>query len=165
MYAASMTAVWYVEDGVPVYDRVDALFGNGGSDPASIGTINVLTGYIPPEDGLKSGAVIEVQSSTARGTGWTANIEAVSGAMRFYPPVRSGGPVGGRASLGVSVASERSDRFLDPCIPTTFTTREGCCRLRPISAPRFRAISSRSNVTAGRSRYDAPHGERREAGR
>ena len=66
--------VLYVEDGVPVYDRLDTLSGIA-PDPASIGSINVLTGYIPPEYGLKSGAVIEVQSSTAPRTGWAANVD------------------------------------------------------------------------------------------
>jgi hypothetical protein len=58
--------VLYVEDGVPVYDRLDTLFGVA-PDPASIGSMNVLTGYIPPEYGLKSGAVIEVQRHAAPG--------------------------------------------------------------------------------------------------
>jgi hypothetical protein len=37
--------VLYVEDGVPVDDRLDALFGIA-PDPAGIGTMNLLTGYM-----------------------------------------------------------------------------------------------------------------------
>ena len=55
----------YVEDGVPVYDRVDTLFGIA-PDPSAIESINVMTGYVPPQYGLKSGAVIEVQTAAAR---------------------------------------------------------------------------------------------------
>jgi hypothetical protein len=55
----------YVIDGVPVYERLDAL--NGVSpETASIGSINVVTGYVAPEFGYKAGGVIEVRSSTPR---------------------------------------------------------------------------------------------------
>jgi outer membrane receptor protein involved in Fe transport len=158
--------VLYVEDGVPVYDRVDTTFGIA-PDPAGIGTMNVLTGYIPPEYGLKAGAVIEVQSSTAERTGWTAILDAgIGGDGLRSGRTLAGGPIGGRATLGVSVASERSDRFLDPVHPENFHNEGGVLS----GEAHMTLLGSdndlvRINVAAGRSRYDVPHGgEQEEAG-
>ena len=52
--------VLYVVDGVPVYERFDGLFGVA-PDPGTLESITVSTGYIPPEFGFKSGAVVEVR--------------------------------------------------------------------------------------------------------
>jgi outer membrane receptor protein involved in Fe transport len=154
----------YVEDGVPVYDRVDALFGIS-PDSASVGSINVLTGYIPPEYGLKSGAVIELQSSTAARTGWAGNVDVGIGsdALRSLRAL-GGGPAGERLALGVSVASERSDRFLDPVHPDNFHNEGGV-----VSGEGHLSllVSDRDlvkiKVAAGRSRYQVPHGEVQQA--
>ena len=54
----------YVIDGVPVYERLDALNGIA-PDTASLRSINVITGYVAPEFGYKAGGVIEVQSASA----------------------------------------------------------------------------------------------------
>lgn len=37
----------YVIDGIPVYERLDGLFGMA-PDPAMVDTLNIVTGYIPP---------------------------------------------------------------------------------------------------------------------
>lgn len=153
----------YVQDGVPVYDRLDALFGIA-PDPASIGTMHVLTGYIPPEFGLKSGAVIEVQSSTAQRTGWAADLDAGMGsdALRSVRTL-AGGPIGTRASLGLSVASERSDRFLDPVHPENLHNKGGVFSGEAhVSLVGSGNDLVRINVGAGRSRYQVPHGEEQE---
>jgi hypothetical protein len=150
----------YVEDGVPVYDRQDTVFGIA-PDPASIGSINVLTGYIPPEYGLKSGAVIEVQSSSAPRNRWAANLDAGIGtdALRSVRG-QGGGPVGSRVSLGLSVASERSDRFLDPVHPGNLHNAGGAVS----GGAHLSAVASandlvKMNLAAGRSRFEVPHGE------
>lgn len=156
----------YVEDGVPVYDRLDTLFGIA-PDPASIGSMNVLTGYIPPEYGLKSGAVIEVQSSTAPRTGWAATVDSAVGsdALRSLRAL-GGGPLGGRTSFGLSAASERSDRFLDPGHPDNLHNEGGVLS----GEAHLSALVSDSDLvkikaTGGRSRYQVPHGEtQQEAG-
>jgi outer membrane receptor protein involved in Fe transport len=155
--------VLYVEDGVPVYDRVDALFGVA-PDPASIGSINVLTGYIPPEYGLKSGAVIEVQSSTASRTGWAGSVDVGVGsdAARSLRAL-GGGPAGRRASLGLSIASERSDRFLDPVHPDNLHNDGGVLS----GEAHLSVLATDSDLiqvkgTGGRSRYQVPHGERQD---
>ena len=54
----------YVIDGVPVYERLDALNGNA-PDTQSLASISVITGYVAPEFGYKAGGVIEVQSQPA----------------------------------------------------------------------------------------------------
>ena len=153
----------YVEDGVPVYDRLDTLFGIA-PDPASIGTVNVLTGYIPPEYGLKSGAVIEVQSSTASRTGWAGNVDLGVGS-NAQGSVRAlgGGPIGTRTSLSLSVASERSERFLEPVHPDNLHNAGGVLsaevhlRVMPSEGNRLNI-----NITAGRSRYQVPHSDVQE---
>ena len=43
-------------DGIPVYERLDPRFGLA-PDAATIGSVQILSGYIPPEYGLRSGAV------------------------------------------------------------------------------------------------------------
>jgi len=153
----------YVEDGVPVYDRLDTVFGIA-PDPASIGSMNVLTGYIPPEYGLKSGAVIEVQSSTAPRAGWAANVDTGIGsdALRSVRAL-AGGPVGSRASLGLSVASERSDRFLDPVHPDNLHNEGGVFSGEAhLSVLASDTDLVKINVAGGRSRYQVPHGEAQE---
>ena len=153
----------YVEDGVPVYDRLDNLFGIA-ADAASIGSVNVLTGYIPPEYGLKSGAVIEVQSSTAARTGWTTTIDAGVGsdALRSIRAL-GGGPLSTRASLGVSASSERSDRFLDAIHPDNFHN-EG----HVVSGEAHASVLAsdddllKLHITGARSNYQVPHGELQE---
>lgn len=157
--------VLYVEDGVPVYDRLDTLFGIA-PDPAGIGSMNVMTGYIPPEYGLKSGAVVEVQSSAAPRAGWAATLDAGVGSDGLRS-VRAlgGGPVGSRASLGLSVASERSDRFLDPVHPANLHNHGGVlsgeAHLNVLVSDRDLV---KFNATGGRSRYQVPHGQTQEEG-
>jgi outer membrane receptor protein involved in Fe transport len=156
--------VLYVEDGVPVYDRLDALFGIA-PDAASVGSMNVLTGYIPPEYGLKSGAVIEVQSPAAPRTGWTASVDAGLGsdALRAARAL-GGGQVGPRANLAVNAAHERSNRFLDPVHPDNFHNEgrvfSGEAHLNLLASTNDLV---RINAAGGRSRFQVPHGEAEEA--
>ena len=153
----------YVQDGVPVYDRVDA--GSGiAPDPAGIGSMNVLTGYIPPQYGLKSGAVIEVQSPNAPRAEWTGNFDAGLGseALRSVRAL-GGGQLRKRTSLALSAASERSDRFLDPVHPDNLHNEgavvSGEAHLSLLASHRDLV---RINLTGGRSRFDVPHGEIQE---
>ena len=152
----------YVQDGVPIYDRVDALFGIA-SDPASVRTIHVLTGYMPPEFGLKSGAVIEVQSSAPQRSAFRGSVGVGSEGAASTRAV-AGGPLSGRLTVGGSFAAERSDRFLDPVHPDNLHNAGS-------------AVSGNLNVSltpsdddlvkfdlgGGRSRYQVPHGAAQEA--
>jgi outer membrane receptor protein involved in Fe transport len=155
--------VLYVEDGVPVYDRMDTLSGIA-PDPEGVGSINVLTGYIPPEYGLKSGAVIEVQSSTSPRSGWAASVDAGAGSDAVGSlGALGGGSVADRASLSVSFASERSNRFLDPVHPANLHNEGGVVSgAAHVSVLASNADLLKVNITGGRSSYQVPHGEAQE---
>ena len=156
--------VLYVEDGVPVYDRLDTLFGIA-PDPGGVGSMNVLTGYIPPEFGLKAGAVIEVQSPTAQRTDWTASVDLGIGsdALRSARTL-AGGPIGGRATLGMSIAAERSDRFLDPVDPDNFHNEGGVLSGEAhVTLAGADSDLIRLNGGVARSRYQVPHGATQQA--
>src|SRR5207244_12271566 len=79
--------VLYDVDGVPVYERFDALSGLG-PDLATLSSVNVMTGYIPPEFGLKSGAVIEVRSMSGRRE-WTGSADVGYGSDTAWNGGRS----------------------------------------------------------------------------
>ena len=114
----------YVEDGVPVYDRVDQLFGVA-PDPAGIGSLHVMTGYVPAEYGLKSGAVIEIRSAAVPRQRWTGQFDAGTGSDALAAGrAFASGPLGA-ADLAVNAAGERSDRFLDPVHPDNFHNTGG----------------------------------------
>lgn len=156
--------ILYVEDGVPIYDRVDMLSGIA-ANPAGIGSMNVLTGYIPPEYGLKSGAVVELQSATAQRKAWTASVNAGIGSdVTRTVRTLAGGPAGDRATLVVSAAAERSDRFLDPVHPDNLHNHggvfsgEGNASVLPSDRDHVRI-----KAAGGRSRYQVPHGALQEA--
>jgi len=156
----------YVQDGVPVYDRVDALSGIA-SDPAGVATIQVLTGYIPPEFGLKSGAVIEVHSSAPQESDWAGSADVGIGSDGATSTRAHGaGPLGGRFSVGGSIAAERSRRFLDAVHPDNLHNLGG---VLSGSARASLAVSDgdlvRVDIGTGRSRFQVPHGaEQEEAG-
>jgi outer membrane receptor protein involved in Fe transport len=106
----------YVVDGVPVYERLDQLSGLA-PDLSSIESINVLTGYIPPEFGYKAGGVIEV-SSRSPSYAWTGWLQGQRGSDDDTSGnISIGGPLGRQLSLTIGAATQRSDRFLDPVHP------------------------------------------------
>lgn len=156
----------YVQDGVPVYDRVDAVFGIT-TDPASVATMHVLTGYIPPEFGLKSGAVIEVQSTASRPSDWIGSVDVGMGSEHAASTrVLAGGPLTSRLNVGGSFAAERSGRFLDPVHPDNLHNVGGVLswnahvRLAASETDRVRF-----DFSTGRSRHQVPHGaDQEEAG-
>ena len=153
----------YVEDGVPIYDRIDTLFGVA-PDPASIETIQVLTGYIPPEFGLKSGAVIEVQTALPKNSEWFADLGFGFGGDNSQS-LRStaAGPLGKNLSLGISVAMERSQRFLDPVHPKNFHNKGNVLSGNiKFSLPVSTNNLVKLNMNNGRSRYQVPHGKAQE---
>lgn len=107
----------YVIDGVPVYERLDARFGMA-PDPDTIDSLNVVTGYIPPEFGWKAGGVIEVRSALRPAARWAGTLEAGLGtdANRTVSAF-SGGPTGRHAAVTVWGSAQESARFLDPVHP------------------------------------------------
>jgi outer membrane receptor for ferrienterochelin and colicin len=153
----------YVEDGVPVYDRIDAVFGIAPS-AATIDTMNVLTGYIPAEHGMKAGAVIEVHSTSKR-QGWAGTATTGGGSNRTATgQATAGGPLTKGLGVGASVVSERSDRFLDPIHPGNFHNRGGTVsatvRLEGALSDRDRLLVT---ATGGGAGFEVPHGTLQEA--
>ena len=153
----------YVLDGVPIYERVDGLFGVA-PDPAMIDSVNVLTGYIPPEFGFKSGGVIEVRSTGRTADTWlgTFDLGVGSDEARDFSTV-TGGPIGRSTALTLGVAGQTSSRFLDPVHPDNLHNNGGTLSG---GGQLGWNLSSSSMVTAvagfGRSAFDVPHGEEQD---
>jgi hypothetical protein len=154
--------VLFVEDGIPVYDRVDVAFGIPPS-LAAAGTVAIGTGHTSARYGLKSGAVVWVDSPPAPRR-WLGDVQTGTGSSALGSATMStGGPVGGGVDMFVATAVERSGRFLDPVHPDNLHNSGGVAagslRLR-------RGLGSWGQMTAlgrtGRALYDVPHGEEQE---
>ncbi|RPH59013.1 MAG: TonB-dependent receptor, partial [Acidobacteria bacterium] len=155
--------ILYVMDGIPVYERLDGLFGLA-PDPGMIESINVLTGYIPPEFGYKSGGVIEVRSGAHPADAWLGSLDVVGGshATREFSTI-TGGPLGQKVAATVGVSGQGSSRFLDPVHPDNLHN-DG----QAFSGGGEIAWSATPNnivtgvVGFGRSHFDVPHSEEQE---
>lgn len=153
----------FVIDGVPVYERIDGLFGVA-PDPAMIDSVNVMTGYIPPEFGFKSGGVIEIRSGAGVADTWTGSVDAGAGtdATRDFSTV-GGGPIGDRTAVTLGVTGQRTSRFLDPVHPDNLHndggTLSGGGQFGWTLAP---ASTLNAVFGFGRSAFDVPHGEEQE---
>lgn len=109
----------YVIDGVPVYERLDQTSGLG-PDTATIDALTVVTGYVPPEFGYKSGGVIEVRTRSAQSQ-WRGSFAAAAGSDRSWDGAGTGGGALGEATtLWLGFGTQRSDRYLDPVHPDNF---------------------------------------------
>ena len=74
----------YVQDGIPVYARLDRLFGMP-PNPSAIASMHVMNGYIPPEFGFKSGGVVEVRTESGIATGVVGKHRHRAGGSRHAP--------------------------------------------------------------------------------
>jgi len=158
--------VLYVVDGVPWYERFDSLFGVA-PDPMTLESITVSTGYIPPEFGFKSGAVVEVRSRAAASARWTGAAEtSVASESTGDGAVLAAGPLFNGGNLAFNLAGQRSARFLDPTHPDNLHntghsltgTGEFGWQIGPGSV--LQAVAG-----AGRSGFEVPHdGHQEEAG-
>lgn len=153
----------YVIDGVPVYERLDGVFGVT-PDPAMVDSVTVSTGYIPPEFGFKSGGVIEVRSGQGTADQWVGTVDAAAGndATRNISTL-AGGPFGTSTALSVGISRQTSGRFLDPVHPDNFHN-DGS--LLSGGAQFGWNISPANTLSAvagfARSHFDVPHGEQQE---
>jgi hypothetical protein len=155
--------VLYVEDGIPVYDRLDVAFGIPPA-LADIGTVRVTTGHTPAAFGLKAGAVVEVFTPPAPER-WTGRLQAGTGSSALGGAVVSGGgPARGALDTFAAVSAERSARFLDPVHPDNLHNTGGVAgaSIRATIAVSPTTIVS-GNARLGRSRFDVPHAEAQEA--
>jgi hypothetical protein len=153
----------YVIDGVPVYERLDGLFGVA-PDPAMIDSVNVLTGYVPPEFGFKSGGVIEVRSVRRAADTWSGSFDFGVGSddAGDFSTV-AGGPVGRSPALTLGLAGLTSSRFLDPVHPDGLHNRGGTLSGGGQFAWNLSSSSALTTVAGfGRSNFDVPHGEEQE---
>lgn len=153
----------YVQDGIPIYERVDRLFGLA-PNPSGIASLHVLNGYIPPEFGLKSGGVIEVRSESGVGERWSGTLDAGAGSFETRNvSVLAAGPADHATGLMFTGSVEGSSRFLD-AVDLANYHNEG----RAASAGAQATRHSTTNVFAvsgqtGWSRYDVPHSEDQES--
>jgi outer membrane receptor protein involved in Fe transport len=148
---------------VPVYERLDGLFGMA-PDPAMIDSVRVVTGYIPPEFGFKSGGVIDVRSAGRTADAWVGTLDAAVGseAARDASTV-IGGPIGPAAALTLGAAGQVSSRFLDPVHPANLHNDGGAVT----GGGQFGWNLAPAGVLTvvagfGRSTFDVPHGEQQE---
>jgi outer membrane receptor protein involved in Fe transport len=151
----------YVIDGVPVYERLDALSGIA-PDLASVASVSVITGYVPPEFGHKAGGVIEIRSASAARWNATADVSTGSDAARDAS-LTAGGRLGARASLRLGLSATRSDRFLDPVHPDNLHNNGG---QSSTFGQADVTAGARDRVTAGwglgRSLFDVPNTARQD---
>jgi outer membrane receptor for ferrienterochelin and colicin len=154
----------YVLDGVPVYERIDAVSGLA-PDLAGVSAISVVTGYVPPEFGYKAGGVIELRSATPEE--WSGTIDLTTGSDRSREvSSAAGGTLGERVSVRAGAAALVSDRFLDPVHPDNLhnTGRQSSAfgQMEWLVGARDRITGTWS---AGRSDFDVPNTEeQQEAG-
>ncbi len=152
-----------VLDGVPVYERLDPQFGVG-FDPIALESVRVLSGFIPPEFGLRSGGVIEVRSRGASVDSWSGLLDA--GVGTYGSQALSGlvqGPLGRDARVTLSLGGERSQRFLDPVSLENLHNRgsTGGGQAEIIWAPGANLLTLRGGHV--RSPLDVPNNEEQEA--
>jgi outer membrane receptor protein involved in Fe transport len=151
----------FVIDGVPVYERLDAVSGLT-PDLASVAAINVVTGYVPPEFGYKAGGVIEVRSGTAQTWNGAVDVSAGSDAAREISG-SVGGYLGSRLGVRIGGAAAASDRFLDPVHPDNLHNEGG---LSSLTAQLEWAATGADRVSVssglGRSRFDVPNNEEQQ---
>jgi hypothetical protein len=149
----------FIQDGLPVYDRLDSFF-SFAQDPSSLGSVHVLTGYIPPEYGLKSGAVVEVRSERAARDSWLGTLEIGTGgdATNGLSGLASG-PIGKNLTAVLNFSGEGSSRFLDPIHPDNFHNKG---RIVAAGGQLVWSASTRDSLTAsvgfGHSDFQVPHG-------
>lgn len=148
----------YVIDGLPVYERLDALSGLP-PDTSLVASLNVVTGYVPPEFGFKTGGVIEIQSA-AGGSRWTGTAQVGGGSDATWDgSATAGGPLGTRANVLLGASGLQSQRFLDPVHPENLHNDGNAVQAsahlawRPGDAD---VVTARGGH--GRSSFEVPHG-------
>ncbi len=155
----------YVQDGIPVYERLDRLFGLPPS-PAAIDSMHVMNGYVPPEFGFKAGAVVVVRSETGIRANWNGTVDAgVADLDTRHVQGVAAGPIGGFAALMFTASDERSSRFLDPVDLANYHNegRSTSAATQLTWARDARLLTA--SLQGGRNRYDVPNNdEQQEAG-
>ena len=107
----------YVVDGIPLYERFDTFFGVS-PEAEQVASMNVLTGHLPAEFGLKAGGVIEINTGSDLSAGWSSAFEgSVASEDSNGGNARIAGPLGSKATITLYGSGETSNRFIDPVDP------------------------------------------------
>ena len=147
----------YVQDGIPVYARLDRLFGMP-PNPSAIASMHVMNGYIPPEFGFKSGGVVEVRTESGIRDAWSGSLDTgLADLGTRHVEGFSAGPVGSRAGLMLTGSDERSSRFLDPVALENFHNEGRSSSLAAQVTFQSAAGLFSGSAQGGRSKYDVPH--------
>ena len=153
----------YVIDGVPVYERLDGLFGMT-PDPAMVDTLTIVTGNIPAEYGWKAGGVLEVRSAAGAADDWSGSIDAGAGShdTREVSAI-AGGPLAAAGAVTLGLSRSSSSRFLDPVHPDNLHNDGASWSGGGQAGWTF----SPSNILTAvgsfsRAGFDVPHGEDQE---
>jgi hypothetical protein len=146
----------YVIDGVPVYERLDQLFGVS-PDLSSIESINVVTGYVPAEFGHKAGGVIDVTTRAAAAR-WSTALEVEQASQHSTGGSASVGGGGQSTTVRLGAAGQVSDRFLDPVDPENLHNHgQSASAFGRLSS----ALSPSNTINAswgfGQARFDVPN--------
>ena len=147
----------YVQDGIPVYARLDRLFGMP-PNPSAIASMHVMNGYIPPEFGFKSGGVVEVRTESGIRQAWSGTLDTGLGDLNTrHAEGFAAGPLGRRTGLMLTASDERSSRFLDPVAPENLHNRGRSSSLGAQVTYQAPAGLFSGSAQGGRARYDVPH--------
>jgi hypothetical protein len=161
-YRGADDGILFVLDGVPVYERLDALSGIG-FDPSMLRSVRVLSGHVPAEFGLRAGGVVDVRSQGGSLESWSGSFETRAGSHTSQGlSALAQGPLGRSASLTLSLAGERSRRFLDPV--SLENRHNSGSRAAAETELVWSPGSSVLSLRAGHARasFDVPHDEDQE---
>ena len=147
----------YVIDGVPVYERLDQVFGVG-PDLSSIESINVVTGYVPAEFGHKAGGVIDVTTRAAAAR-WSTAFEIEQASQQSTGGSASaGGGIGQSTTVRLGAAGQVSDRFLDPVDPDNFHNHgQSLSAFGRLSSTLSGSSALNASWGFGQARFDVPN--------
>ncbi len=147
----------YVQDGIPVYARLDRVFGMP-PNPSAIASMHVMNGYIPPEFGFKSGGVVEVRTESGMRQAWSGTVDTGLGDLDTrHVEGFAAGPLGRRTGLMLTASDERSSRFLDPVALENFHNQGRSSSVAAQFTYQAAAGLFSGSAQAGRDRYDVPH--------
>ncbi len=147
----------YVQDGIPIYERVDRLFGLA-PNPSGIASLHVIDGYIPPEFGLKSGGVVEVRSESGLRESWAGTVDAGAGSFEALNlSMLAAGPLDDSTGAMFTGSLEGSSRFLDPVEPGNHHNRGRAASAGAQGMRRTTANVFTVTAQTGWSRYGVPH--------
>jgi hypothetical protein len=152
----------YVQDGIPVYARMDRLFGQPPSSGA-IASMHVMDGYVPPEFGYKAGAVVVVRSTSGMNGTWDGTVDAgLADIDTRHAQGVAAGPLGPTAGLMITGSDERSSRFLDPIdlgnLHNQGRATSAAAQVTWLKESRLLSASAQG----GRSLYDVPNNPAQE---